>query len=118
MRILYIEDNASNIALVERVVQMRNDELITYQSAEDALVEADVYSFDVILTDINLGENLMDGLDFTAILRDNGVDAPIIALTAYDFDEYERRSVEAGSDVYVVKPISPQELVDLLDQFR
>lgn len=118
MRILYIEDNPANLALVNRVIQMSGDELLTYPDAESALKDADLTSFDLIITDIHLGENVMDGLDFTAILRENGIKAPIIALTAYDFEEYERRSFEAGSDIYMVKPIAPQTLMDLLDQFR
>ena len=118
MRILYIEDNMANVALVDRVTQMSGDELFTYSSAEDAMNDADIHSFDLIITDINLGENAMDGLDFTHALRDHGVDVPIIAITAYDFDEYQRRSEAAGSNLYMVKPVSPKDLVNLLDKFR
>src|SRR5688500_6088568 len=103
MKILYIEDNPANLALVNRVIQMSGDELEAYPDAESALEKTDVRSFDLIITDIHLGEDVMDGLDFTALLRQNGVDVPIVALTAYDFEEYERRSFEAGSDIYMVK---------------
>jgi len=118
MRILYVEDNNANVALVERVIQMCGDHLDTFQSAESAIQGTDLMSYDVIITDIHLGENVMDGLDFTALLRQHGVTAPIVAITAYDFEEYERRSHEAGSDVYMVKPVSPQDLINLFDQFR
>lgn len=118
MRVLYVEDDLANLALVERVFNMSGDELYAYPDAESALDEADMLSFDLIITDIHLGENTMDGLDFTATLRDNGIEVPIIAITAYDFEEYERRSVDVGSDIYMVKPISPQELINLLDTFR
>lgn len=118
MRILYVEDNMANVALLERVVQQVGDDLFTYYSAEDALAEADLHSFDLIFTDIHLGEGVMDGLEFAATLRANGVQAPIISVTAFDFDEYERRSNEAGSDLYLVKPISPQELIDLINHYR
>lgn len=118
MRILYIEDSPANIALLDRVVQMSGDELYTYPSAEDALEQSDIHSFDLIITDIHLGENVMDGLDFTELLRHNGVDIPVIAITAYDFDEYQQRSEVAGSDVYLVKPVSPRDLMKLFDQFR
>lgn len=118
MRVLYIEDNPANLALVERVIQMSGDELHTFSDAETALDSVDMTVFDLIITDIHLGEDVMDGLDFTALLRENNIDIPIVALTAYDFDEYERRSQEAGSDVYMVKPIAPQALMELLDHFR
>jgi two-component system, NarL family, capsular synthesis sensor histidine kinase RcsC len=118
MRILYIEDNPTNVALINRVIQMSGDELHTFDTAEDALEKSDISSFDVIITDIFLGENLMDGLDFTATLRERGVTAPIIAITAYDFDAYERRSMDAGSDFYLVKPIAPVDIVNLLNNLR
>lgn len=118
MRILYIEDNQTNIALINRVVKMSGDILHTYDNAEEALECADIASYDVIFTDIFLGENLMDGLDFTAQLRERGVTAPIIAITAYDFDQYERRSADAGSDFYLVKPVAPTEIVNLLNHLR
>jgi CheY-like chemotaxis protein len=118
MRVLYIEDNPTNLAFVERVLQMSGDELHTYPDAESALDKEDLTGFDLIITDIHLGEGVMDGLDFTQILRQHGIEVPIVALTAYDFNEYERRSFDVGSDLYMVKPIAPQTLLDLLDQFR
>lgn len=118
MRILYVEDNDANIALLERVVQMSGDDLYTYYTAEDALAECDMNIFDMIITDIHLGDGVMDGLEFAASLRSTGIQVPIVAMTAFDFDEYERRSTKAGSDLYLVKPISPQELMDLLNHYR
>jgi two-component system, sensor histidine kinase and response regulator len=118
MRILYIEDNPANVALIDRVIQMSGDELETYSNAEDALARTDMDTYDLIITDIHLGENAMDGLDFTELLRQNGVHIPIVAITAYDFDEYEQRSEKVGSNVYLVKPVSPRDIVKLLDKFR
>lgn len=118
MRVLYIEDNPANLAFVERVLQMSGDDLSSYADAESALDGENLDAFDLIITDIHLGEGVMDGLDFTELLRRHGVNTPIIALTAYDFQEYEQRSFAVGSDLYMVKPISPQMLLDLLDQFR
>ncbi len=118
MRVLYIEDNPANLAFVERVIQMSGDELSSYPDAETAIDSEELDKFDLIITDIHLGEGVMDGLDFTALLRRHGVSVPIVALTAYDFQEYEQRSFDVGSDLYMVKPISPQSLLDLLDQFR
>ncbi|MBZ0305705.1 MAG: response regulator [Anaerolineae bacterium] len=118
MKVLYIEDNPANLAFVERVLQMSGDYLSSYPDAESALDQENLEGFDLIITDIHLGEGLMDGLDFTDLLRRHGIHTPIVALTAYDFQEYEQRSFAVGSDLYMVKPISPQMLLDLLDQFR
>ncbi|MFP4321700.1 MAG: response regulator [Anaerolineales bacterium] len=118
MRILYIEDDDANIALVSRVINMSGDDLSTYRSAEDALEHADLRSYDVILTDVHLGDHAMDGLDFTEVLRRQGIQIPIIAISAFDVDEFEKRSADVGSDLYIVKPIAPQDLMNILDDIR
>jgi len=118
LRILYVEDNQANVAFFDRILSMSGDELHTYRNVEDALRDPNVSAYDVIITDIHFGENVMDGLDFVENLRSNGITAPIIAVTAYDFQDYERRSEEVGSDLYLVKPISPQQVVSLLNTFR
>lgn len=118
MRILYLEDDPGNLALIERVAQMHQDELVTVLHPEDALNYIEQQGFDLIITDIELGLEVMDGLDFVAYLRENGLETPIVSITAYDFEEYSRRSEAAGTDYHIVKPISVQKLVDLLDKFR
>jgi two-component system, NarL family, sensor histidine kinase BarA len=118
MRILYLEDDPANLALIQRVAQMHSDQLITVSDPETAINELETGDFDLILTDVNLGSEVMDGLDFTAYLRENGITTPIVSITAYDFQEYARRSEQAGTDFHIVKPISVQDLINLLDHFR
>ncbi len=117
MHIIYIEDDPTNIALVERVVKMANDTVTTYSSAEQAA--ADIYpgDADLILTDIDFGEH-MSGLELTQILRERGVDIPIIAITAYDLQEYVRWAEVVGNDEFVVKPVSVPDLLNLLNYYR
>ena len=51
MRIIYIEDNLANVALIERICHMNDDELVTYSDAETALAEIGTGSADLILMD-------------------------------------------------------------------
>jgi CheY-like chemotaxis protein len=118
MRILYLEDDSANLALIHRVAQLHSDQLVTVRRPEEAIRELENGSFDLIMTDVNLGHEVMDGLDFTVYLRENGVKTPIVSITAYDFEEYTRRSEAAGTDYHIVKPISVQALIQLLDKFR
>ncbi|MBN2303899.1 MAG: response regulator [Anaerolineae bacterium] len=117
MRIIYIEDDPTNIALVERVVRMGRDKLTTYVCAEDALLNIQPGDADLILTDIDFGEG-MSGLELTQALRARGIDMPIIAITAYDLQEYSRWAQQAGSNAFVVKPVNVPDLLDLLDTYR
>jgi two-component system cell cycle response regulator DivK len=117
MHIIYIEDDPTNIALVERVVRMAQDTLTTFTSAEDAALQIRVDDADLILMDIDFGEG-MNGLELTQILRDRGVTTPIIAVTAYDLQDYVQWAQQAGSDQFVVKPVSVPHLLDIFDLYR
>lgn len=117
MHIIYIEDDATNVALVERVVRMAQDTLTTFTSAEDAAYHIQPGDADLILTDIDFGEG-MSGLELTQILRQRGVSVPIIALTAYDLQEYVRWAEVAGNDEFVVKPVNVPDLLNLIEYYR
>ena len=117
MHIIYVEDDPANIALVERVVQHTQDTLSTFENAEDAAEQIQPGDADLILTDIKFGDN-MNGLELTEILRARGIDVPIIAITAYDLQDYVRWAEHAGNDEFVVKPVSVPELINILDYYR
>jgi CheY-like chemotaxis protein len=118
MRIVYIEDNLANVALIERICHMNSDELITYNEAETALAEIDSGSSDLILMDLNLGNRSMDGLSLTRMLRQKGVNEPIIAITAYDTMGYADQYVSAGCNDYVRKPVSIRGMLNLINGYR
>lgn len=117
MHIIYIEDDPTNVALVERVVRMAEDTLTTYTSAEDAALAIQPGDADLILTDIDFREG-MNGLELTRLLRQRGVNTPIIAITAYDLQEYMRWSEAVGSNDFVVKPVNVPDLLNLFDYYR
>jgi len=118
MRIVYVEDNLANVALIERICHMNSDELITYNEAETALAEIDSGSSDLILMDLNLGNRSMDGLSLTRMLRQKGVNEPIIAITAYDTMGYADQYVSAGCNDYVRKPVSIRGMLNLINGYR
>jgi CheY-like chemotaxis protein len=117
MRIVYVEDNAANVALLERICNMGKDELITFYDADSALAEIDSGSSDLIIIDLHLGNYSISGLELARMLRGKGVMEPIIAITSYDTlyaDQYEA----AGCDEYVKKPVSIKTMLGLIDRYR
>ncbi|MBI5960025.1 MAG: response regulator [Chloroflexi bacterium] len=117
MRIIYIEDDPTNIALVERVVRMGHDTLTTYMTAEEAAASIIPGAADLILTDIDFGDG-MSGLELTRLLRERGINVPIIAITAYDLQEYVRWAELVGNDNFMVKPVNVPDLINLFDFYR
>ncbi len=73
--------------------------------------------YDAILMDMRMPE--MDGLEATRTIRASGrADAksiPIIALTANAFDEDVQRSLQAGLNAHLSKPVKPEALFDTLE---
>ena len=118
MRIIYVEDNLANVALIERICHMNNDELVTYSEADSALQEINPGTADLILMDLNLGTRSMDGLRLTRLLRQKGVSEPIIAITAYDTMGYADQYVAAGCNDYVRKPVSVRCMLNLINGYR
>lgn len=110
--ILYVEDNFENRILVRRVLQAEGYDLIEATSGSDALRLLKNVSPDLILMDINMPE--MDGYTLTAKIKENQrfANVPVIAMTANVMRGDKERSLEAGCDGYIQKPID----IDLLPE--
>jgi CheY-like chemotaxis protein len=74
--------------------------------------------YDAILMDMRMPE--MDGLEATRVIRamdrKDARTVPIIALTANAFDEDVQRSMQAGLNAHLSKPVEPNALFDTLEK--
>ncbi len=116
MRIMYIEDNQINLALVERVARINKHEVVSFSNGSEALVALETDPCDVILMDIEL-EGELDGVEVTRRLRARGDSRPIIAVTAYAMVGDMERILDAGCNDYLSKPIPIAELLKLLAKY-
>jgi two-component system cell cycle response regulator DivK len=110
--ILYVEDNIDNQILILRIL---NAEGYSVSFAENATQTLDIIAqknFDLILMDINLPD--IDGYTLTLQLREipHYRNVPIIALTANVMKGDREKSLEAGCDGYIQKPIDVDALPD------
>lgn len=117
MNIIYVEDDPTNVLLMERVTNSTGDLLLTFTDAESALQSRSVWDADLFLVDIHLPGEL-NGLDMAEILRQNGITTPMVMITAYDLPDYIARCRRVGGDLYLVKPVSVPELVEVLNDYR
>lgn len=115
--ILYVEDNVSNRELVKRVLEVEGYEVMEAEDGPTGLELAAGRTPDLILMDINLPE--MDGYAVTAELRKNSALArtPIVALTANVMRGDREKSLSAGCDGYIRKPVNIDELPDQVAHF-
>jgi two-component system cell cycle response regulator DivK len=115
--ILYIEDNPDNRMLVYRILRAEGFDV---HSVPDGLAGIEFLKEktpNLILMDINLPK--MDGYTMTTMLkkRSNLADIPIIALTANVMKGDLEKTIEAGCDGYLQKPIDVDKLGDQIRSF-
>jgi two-component system, cell cycle response regulator DivK len=116
-RILIIEDNPANMKLASVLLLQADHVVLCATTAEDGIAQARAERPDLILMDIQLPG--MDGLAATALLKHDSATAsiPIIALTAMAMKDDREKTLAAGCDAYIAKPLRYKELyaeIDLL----
>ncbi len=113
-KVLYIDDNHDNRMLVQRVL-MASDYDFDFREADNAHQGIELAVSDppdIILMDISMPD--MDGLTATSYLRNIPTlrDVPIVALTANAMHGDKERTLKAGCDGYIRKPVDVDKLPD------
>jgi len=119
-RVLLAEDMEINAEIIAMLLQSRNMEI---DIAENGRIAVEKFSghepgyYDAVLMDMRMPE--MDGLEATlhirAMDREDARSIPIIALTANAFDEDVQRSLQAGLNAHLSKPVQPEVLFETLE---
>jgi signal transduction histidine kinase/CheY-like chemotaxis protein len=119
LRILLAEDNQVNQLLARRMLEKRGHRVTVAANGREALVALDRESYDLVFMDVQMPE--IDGIEATLTIRakekTRGNHLPVIALTAHAMKGDQERCLAAGMDGYLSKPIRPQELDDLLEEY-
>ncbi len=115
--ILYIEDDFRNRVLVRRILEAYGYAVVEAESGREGLKKAEEIIPDLILMDINLPE--MDGYEATARLKKiEALDkVPIIAMTANVMKGDREKTLDAGCDGYIQKPIDVDRLPEQIEEF-
>lgn len=114
--ILHVEDNFDNRLLVRRLLQSVGYNVLEAGNANEALAAVSEFRPDLILMDINMPD--MDGYSLTSHLKNNGyAKFPIIAITANVMKGDRERSLNAGCDGYIDKPIDVDSFLDVIESY-
>ena len=115
--ILYVEDDPNNRMLVRRILMAEGHQVIEAGNAFEAMDLLKSLVPDLILMDINMPE--VDGYTLTAQMRgiEKLANIPIIALTANVMRGDRERTLEAGCDGYIQKPVDVDLLPEQISQF-
>lgn len=120
--ILVVEDNHDNLQLVIKVLGRRGYDVIGVGDGNEALEKLNDNNPDLILMDISLPG--MDGYEVTRRIRQQAKfsDLPIVALTAHAMVGDEEKSLTAGCNAYISKPINvrtfPETIAAILKEHK
>lgn len=113
--ILIVEDNEANMRLARLLLVNAGHSVLWAADAETGLTLAREKQPALILMDIQLPG--MDGLAATSLLKQDPHTAhiPVIALTAMAMKEDRDKTLRAGCDAYIIKPLRYKELYQVID---
>ena len=111
--ILVAEDEDSNYELVKIVLQKRYKLLRAHNGIEAVNINEDEKP-DLVLMDIRMPG--MNGLDATRIIKEVS-QTPVIALSAYAYEENIRNALEAGCDEFMAKPFKVENLIEVVKKY-
>jgi two-component system copper resistance phosphate regulon response regulator CusR len=109
MRILIVEDEVKVANALKEGFGHERYEAVVAHTGEDAFFRINTEKFDVIVLDVMLPGR--DGLQILTIIRKQGVQTPVLLLTARDTLEDRVEGLNSGADDYVVKPFAFEELL-------
>lgn len=121
-KILLVEDNEINTFVAKIILEQAGCIITTAENgriAVETFEKSQPGTFSAILMDVRMPE--MDGLEATrtirALDRADAKTIPIIAMTADAFAEEQKRTIDAGMNYHISKPINPHELYSVLAEF-
>jgi CheY-like chemotaxis protein/two-component sensor histidine kinase len=112
--ILIAEDNIDNYIYLETLLNPKFNKITHAENGIEALKTLKEKKFDIIFMDIQMP--LMDGLSCSTYIREQNIDTPIVAQTAFAMEEDRALALNSGCNYYISKPIKKDELNQILTQ--
>lgn len=108
-KILLVEDDKNAAKLMQLILTKAGYSVFVVNNGITALNRIDNEYIDLIVLDIMMPE--MNGYEFANTIRNNGLDTPILIVTAKQHPEDKYKGFIAGADDYMTKPIDEQEFL-------
>lgn len=114
--ILIAEDEYSNLLLIKILLEKFNLEILHAGTGQEAVKYCQENpAIDLVLMDLKMPG--MDGFDATRVIKKQRPEVPVIALSAYTLDTEKEKAMAAGCDDYLSKPLSKQDLYNMLFKY-
>lgn len=119
MKVLLVEDNEINIYVAQIILEKVGCQVVIAKNGKEAVDQfaaSVIGDIDAVLMDVRMP--VMDGIEATrrirALDRADAATVPIIAMTAEAFDDERQKTIDAGMNYHLSKPINPELLYQVL----
>ena len=113
-RILVIDDDKSILRTFTRILQKNGYDTDVAETGKEAIEKTKRQHYDLALIDIRLPD--MDGTDVLIKMHNTMQDAVKIMITGFPSLETGVKALDEGADAYLVKPVKPDELIELIEE--
>src|SRR5437868_1792467 len=107
--VLHVDDDILTARLVRRILERAGYTVASAHNFGDALRALDMHSPELILLDVDIGEE--NGYALCELMREAGTTAPVVFLTANRTLDHVRQAQAAGGDHLIIKPFSAETLL-------
>ena len=113
-RILVVDDDEMVLMALDELLKPEGYEVRTFSSGHEALKSLDQEDYDLLMLDVIMSG--MDGIELCKRIREREDyrEKPIVFLTAKSRDEDKVQCIEAGANLSLSKPISPDKLLEII----
>ncbi len=120
MNVLYVEDNKINAMVMDKMLSKNDSHVIIAENGSQALKVVKEKTLDLILVDINLGLNQMDGCELLQRFKKLDIlnNIPVFAVTAYAMPGDKQRFINIGFDNYFSKPVNFDKLLSVISKIN
>jgi ActR/RegA family two-component response regulator len=112
-RVLFVDDEASIRLTLPAILERAGFEVRVAEDITDAIFEINTHPFNILITDLNVGED-GDGFLVASTMRHVQPDCATFILTGYPAFETALQAIQCHVDDYLVKPVDVQSLIDTL----
>lgn len=117
-RVLVVDDAIDVSEMFGTMLRLSGYDVAVANSAIEALEQANLKQFDVIVSDIGMPE--MNGYELAGRLREmpGYADVPLIAVTGFALYKDRTQAYESGFNAHLSKPVNPMTLLDTIEKLR
>jgi CheY-like chemotaxis protein len=115
--IIIIDDDVPSVKYYETLLKSTGAEITILKNGRDfnELISQEALNVDFIIMDFLIP--YINGIDCIKLLRKRDKETPVIMVTAYSSDQIRREAFVAGCNEFVLKPLFPERLLNLIEKY-